>query len=53
MNDGVKKRTGYWLRFYALLNTKWVILEMFPKPKLISWLGMEKQNLTQQKHITN
>jgi len=27
---------------------KKVILEMFPLP--ISWLGMEKQNLTQQKH---
>jgi len=24
---------------------------MFPKP--ISWLGMEKQNLTQQKHTFN
>jgi len=41
--------TGYWLRFYVPLNTKQVISEMFPKP--ISWLGMEKQNLTQQKHI--
>jgi len=25
-----------------------MISETFPKP--ISWLGMEKQNLTQQKH---
>ena len=40
--------TGYWLRFYVLLNTKQVILETFLKP--ISWLGMEEQNLTQQKH---
>jgi len=39
------------VRFYIplnTLNTKKVILETFPKP--ISWLGMEKQNLTQQKH---
>jgi len=36
------------LRFYAPLNTKPGIWEMFPKP--ISWLGMEKVNLTQQKH---
>jgi len=40
------------LRFYVLLDTKQVILETFPKP--ISWLGMENQNLTQQKHtLTN
>jgi len=37
--------TGYWLRFYVPFNTKWVISEMFQ-----SLLGMEKQNLTQQKH---
>jgi len=36
------------LWFYALLYTKQVILETFPKP--ISWLGMEKLNLAQQKH---
>jgi len=36
------------LRFYVLLNTKEVILEKFPMP--MSWLGMEKQNLTQQKY---
>jgi len=29
-------------------STQQVILEMFPKP--VSWLGMEKLNLTQQKH---
>jgi len=39
---------GHWLRFHVPLNTKWVISETFPKP--ISWLAMEKQNLTQQKH---
>jgi len=39
---------GYQLRFYVPLDTKYVISETFPKP--ISWLGMEKQNLTQQKH---
>ena len=41
----------YWLtalRFYVPLNTKKVISETFPKPT--SWLGMEKQNLTQQRH---
>ena len=36
------------LRFDIPFNTKWVILKTFPKP--ISWLGMEKLNLTQQKH---
>jgi len=36
------------LRFYIPLNTKHFILETFQKP--ISWLGMEKQILTQQKH---
>jgi len=36
------------LRFYIPLDTKQVISEMFPKPT--SWLGMEKQILTQQKH---
>ena len=36
------------LRFYVPLDTKRVILETFPKP--IPWLGMEKLNLTQQKH---
>ena len=41
-------QTGYWSRFYVPLNTKYVISVTFPKP--ISWLGMEKQNLTQQKH---
>jgi len=35
--------------FYVPLNTKYVISDMFPKP--ISWLGMEKLNLTQQKQI--
>jgi len=35
-------------RFYVPLNTKQVISEMFPKP--VSWLGIEKLNLTQQKH---
>jgi len=40
--------TGYWLRFYVPLDTKQVISETFAKP--ISWLGIEKQNLTQQKH---
>jgi len=40
------------LRFYVPLDTKQVISETFPKP--ISWLGMEKQNLMQQKHaLTN
>jgi len=34
------------LWFYFPLNTKSVILETFPKP--ISWLGMEKLNLTQK-----
>jgi len=34
--------------FYVSLNTKLVILETFPEP--ISWLDMEKLNLTQQKH---
>ena len=37
------------LWFYVPLNTKQVILETFPKP--ISWPGMEKLNLTQQKNI--
>jgi len=36
------------LWFYVPLDTKQVISETFPKP--ISWLGMEKLNLTQQKH---
>jgi len=36
------------LTFYIPLNTKSVISETFPKPT--SWLGMEKQTLTQQKH---
>jgi len=36
------------LRFYVALDTKQVILETFPKP--ISWLGMEKVNIMQQKH---
>jgi len=40
------------LWFYVPLNTKQVILEMFPKP--IFWLSMEKLKLTQQKHtVTN
>ena len=38
--------TDLW--FHVPLDTKQVILETFPKP--ISWLGMEKLNLTQQKH---
>jgi len=33
------------LRFYFPLDTKKVISEMFPKP--VSWIGMEKLNLTQ------
>jgi len=33
---------------YVPLDTKQIISETFPKP--ISWLGMEKLNLTQQKH---
>ena len=40
--------TGYWLRFYVPLDIKQVISETLPEP--ISWLGMEKQNLTQQNH---
>jgi len=36
------------LRFYIPLDTKQVISETFPQP--ISLLGMEKLNLTQQKH---
>jgi len=36
------------LRFYVPLNKKQVISETFSKP--ISWLRMEKINLTQQKH---
>jgi len=35
-------------RFYIPLDTKKVILETFSKP--IFWFGMEKLNLTQQKH---
>jgi len=38
--------TAYWLTFYVPLNTNWVISETFSKPSF--WLGMEKQNLTQQ-----
>jgi len=37
-----------WLRFYVLLNTKYLVSETFPKP--VSWLGMEKLNPMQQKH---
>jgi len=36
------------LKFYTPLDTKYVIAKTFPKP--ISRPGMEKQNLTQQKH---
>jgi len=36
------------LTFYVPLDTQQVLSKMFPKP--ISWLGMEKRNLTQQKH---
>jgi len=36
------------LRFYVPLDTKQVILETFPQP--ISWLGVAKLNLTQEKH---
>jgi len=36
------------LRFYIPFDVKNVILETFPKP--IYWLGIEKLNLTQQKH---
>jgi len=36
------------LWFYVPLDTQQVISETFHKP--ISWLGMEKLNLTQQKH---
>ena len=39
---------GNWFRSYVPLDTKQVILKTFRKP--ISSLGMEKQNLTQQKH---
>jgi len=39
---------SYELRLYVALNTKYVISETVRKP--ISWLGMEKLNLTQQKH---
>jgi len=38
--------TELWFHVQSL-NTKYVISETFPKP--ISWLGMEKLNLTQQK----
>jgi len=39
------------LRFYFLLNTKQVISETFSKfPEAISWLGIEKINLTH--HLT-
>jgi len=49
-NNVVKGLTGWLteLLFYIPLDTKYVISETFPKP--ISWLGMEKLNLTQQKH---
>jgi len=40
--------TEGWLRFYVLLDAKQVISETLPMP--ISWLGVEKQNPTQQKH---
>ena len=43
-----ENETSYELRLYVSLNTKQVISETFPKPS--SWLGMEKLNLTQQKH---
>jgi len=43
--------TGYWLRFYVPLNIKAVISDTFPKP--ISWLGMEKQNLTRYNKNTH
>jgi len=36
------------LWFQVPLHTKYVISETFPKP--ISWVGLEKLNLTQQKH---
>ena len=36
--------TGYWLRFYIPLNTKYLISETFPKS--IAWLGKEKPNTT-------
>ena len=36
------------LRFYVPLDTKHIFSETFPKS--IAWLGMEKLNLTQQKH---
>jgi len=36
------------LRFYVPLDTKWVILEAFPKS--ICWLVMEKLDPTQEKH---
>jgi len=35
------------LRFYVPLDTNYVIFDTFLKPS--SWLGVEKQNLTQQK----
>jgi len=37
-----------WVKVYVSLDTKQVISETFPKP--ISWHGMDKINLTQQKH---
>jgi len=37
-----------WLIDYVPLDTKQVISETFPK--IVSWLGMEKQNLARQKH---
>ena len=36
------------IRIYVPLDAKQIIVETFPKP--ISWLGMEKLNLTQQKN---
>ena len=36
------------LRHYVTFDIKQVISETFPKP--VSWLGMKKVNLTQQKN---
>jgi len=38
--------TGYWLRFYVPLNTKWGISEMFPQASLLAWYGKTKHNTT-------
>jgi len=42
--------TGYWLRFYIPLNKTGHFGDV---PQTSAWLGMEKQNLTQQKLTFN